>query len=40
MRTISGAHALPTNIVIGWNTNRMNETVERLRKGGLKIEHE
>ena len=40
MRTISGAHALLTNIVIGWNTNRMNETVERLRKDGVKIEDE
>lgn len=40
MRTISGAHALLTNIVIGWNTNRMNKTVERLRKDGVKIEDE
>ena len=35
MRTISGAHALLTNIVIGWNTNRMNETVDRLGPGRL-----
>lgn len=38
MKTISGAHALLTNIVIGWNTHRMHETVERLRRDGVKIE--
>lgn len=38
MTAISGAHALLTNIVLAWNTNRMNDVVERLRKGGTNIE--
>ena len=38
MKAISGAHALLTNIVLAWNTHRMNEVVERLRKGGTNIE--
>jgi TnpA family transposase len=38
MKVISGAHALLTNIVLAWNTNRMNEVVERLRKDGMKID--
>jgi len=38
MRAISGAHALLTNIVLAWNTQRMNDVVERLGKGGAKIE--
>ncbi len=38
MKAISGSHALLTNIVIAWNTNRMNDVVERLRKGGMEID--
>ena len=38
MKAISGAHALLTNIVLAWNTHRMNDVVERLRKGGTNIE--
>lgn len=38
MTAISGAHALLTNIVLAWNTHRMNDVVERLRKGGTNIE--
>ena len=38
MKAISGSHALLTNIVLAWNTNRMNEVVERLRKDGMKID--
>ena len=38
MKAISGSHALLTNIVIAWNTGRMNDVVERLRKSGTKIE--
>lgn len=37
-KAISGSHALLTNIVLAWNTNRMNEVVERLRKDGMKID--
>ncbi|MBS0454250.1 MAG: Tn3 family transposase [Proteobacteria bacterium] len=40
MRAISGSHALLTNIVLAWNTNRMNDVVERLRREGLRIEDE
>jgi hypothetical protein len=40
MRAISGSHALLTNIVLAWNTRRMHETVERLRRGGTTIEDE
>ncbi len=38
MKAISGAHALLTNIVLAWNTHRMNDVVERLRKSGTNIE--
>ena len=38
MKAISGSHALPTNIVLAWNTHHMNEVVDRLRKGGMKID--
>ncbi|HDC7066959.1 TPA: transposase, partial [Staphylococcus aureus] len=38
MKAISGSHALLTNIVLAWNTHRMNEVVERLRKDGTNIE--
>ncbi len=38
MQTISGSHALLTNIVLAWNTGKMHETVERLRRSGVRIE--
>ena len=38
MRAISGSHALLTNIVLAWNTIRMNEVVERLKRDGTKPE--
>ena len=38
MKAVSGSHALLTNIVIAWNTTRMNDVVERLRKGGMEID--
>ena len=27
-----------TNVVLAWNTSRMNDVVERLRKQGTKVE--
>lgn len=38
MKAISGSHALLTNIVLAWNTNRMNEVVERFRKDSLDVQ--
>ena len=38
MRAISGSHALLTNIVLAWNTSRMNSVVERMRAGGTDID--
>ncbi len=38
MKAISGSHTLLTNIVIAWNTARMNDVVVRLRKGGMEID--
>jgi TnpA family transposase len=38
MKAISGSHALLTSIVLAWNTHHMNEVVDRLRKGGIKID--
>ncbi|MES2249226.1 MAG: Tn3 family transposase [Pseudomonadota bacterium] len=38
MKAISGSHALLTNVVLAWNTHRMNDVVERLRKDGLAID--
>ena len=40
MLAISGSHALLTNIVLAWNTSRMQEVVERLRRQGTRIEDE
>ncbi|VTU21850.1 Transposase, TnpA family [Variovorax sp. PBL-E5] len=34
MQAISGSHALLTNIVLAWNTSRMHDVVERLRRDG------
>ena len=38
MVAISRAHALLTNIVLAWNTSRMDGVVSRLRASGLPIE--
>jgi hypothetical protein len=38
MKAISGSHALLTNIVLAWNTSRMDDVVERLRKDGMSID--
>ncbi len=38
MAAISGAHALLTNIVLAWNTNRMDGVVARLKHDGVGIE--
>ena len=35
---ISGSHALLTNIVIAWNTARMQAVVQRWRKEGMVVE--
>jgi TnpA family transposase len=40
MRAISGSHALLTNVVLAWNTYRMNEVVQRLRRDGVTIQDE
>lgn len=38
MKAISGAHALLTNIVLAWNTSRMNDVVEKMREDGIAID--
>lgn len=38
MVAISGAHALLTNLVIAWNTWKMNEIVPVLRSRGIRLE--
>ena len=38
LKSISGAHALLTNMVICWNTMKLQETVDRLKAGGQRIE--
>ncbi len=38
MAAISGAHALLTNIVLAWNTSRMDGVVARLKRDGAEIE--
>lgn len=38
MKTICGSHGLLTNIVLACNTSWVNETVMRLRGGGVRIE--
>jgi hypothetical protein len=40
MQTISGSHALLANVVLAWNTGKMHETVERLRRSAVRIEDE
>ena len=40
MATISGAHALLTNIVLAWNTSRMDGVVARLKRDGAGIEED
>lgn len=38
MTAISGSHTLLTNLVIAWNTHKMQETVDRWRKSGRPID--
>ncbi len=38
MTAISGSHALLTNVVLAWNTHRMNDTVTQLRNSRVAIE--
>jgi TnpA family transposase len=40
MAAISGAHALLTNIVLAWNTNRMDAVVTKLNQDGFGIEED
>jgi TnpA family transposase len=40
MAAISGAHVLLTNIVLAWNTNRMDSVVARLNRDGNGIEED
>ncbi len=40
MKAISGAHALLTNVVIAWNTSRMQGVVDRWRKAGEPVEND
>jgi hypothetical protein len=38
MAAISGAHALLTNIMLAWSTNRMDTGVTKLYRDGVGIE--
>lgn len=38
MIAISGSHVLLTNLVIAWNTHRMQDVVDRWRKLGQVID--
>jgi Tn3 transposase DDE domain len=38
MKAISGGHTLLTNIVITWNTSRIQQVVERWRSRGQKVD--
>jgi TnpA family transposase len=38
MKAISGSHALLTNIVMAWNTSRMQAVVDRWRKQGQPVD--
>jgi len=40
MIAISGSHTLLTNLVIAWNTHRMQETVDHWRRNGQNIKDE
>lgn len=40
MAAVSGAHALLTNIVLAWNTSRMDGVVARLKRDGVEIEED
>ena len=40
MAAISCAHALLTNLVLAWNTSRMDGVVVRLDRDGLGIEED
>ena len=38
MKLLEVSHALLTNIVLAWNTSRMNDAVERMRMAGMAID--
>ena len=38
IRGISGSHALLADIVLAWNTSRMHEVVERLKRDCTRVE--
>ena len=38
MKAMSGSQALLTNMVLAWNTRRMHEVIERLKRDGMRIE--
>lgn len=38
LKAISGAHALLTNMVIGWNTMMLQTVIDRLRASGQRVE--
>lgn len=40
MTAISGAHALLTNIVLAWNTNRMDAVVAKLNQDSVGIQED
>ncbi len=40
LAAISGAHALLTNIVLAWNTNRMASVVAKLNRDGVDIKED
>jgi TnpA family transposase len=38
LTAISGSHALLTNLVLAWNTHRMQDVVDRWRKAGRAVD--
>ncbi|VTU23191.1 Transposase, TnpA family [Variovorax sp. PBL-E5] len=40
MVAIAGAHALSTNIVLAWNTQRMDRAITRLKGEGIEIKED
>jgi len=38
LKAISGAHALLTNMVIAWNTMKLEEVIDRLKTNGQRID--
>jgi len=37
LKAISGAHVLLTNLVIAWNTQKLQDVLDRLKAGGQQI---